>query len=468
MSRARASARQTRASSGVTLAVLILASAAYILLQSFVLPALPTMQRALHTSQSTIAWILTAYLLSASVATPVLGRLGDILGKKRILVAVLGLLGVGAVAAALTSSVSVMIAARVLQGAGGAVFPLAFSIIRDELPRERVPGAIGSISALIGVGAGVAIVLAGPIVDHLSFHWLFWIPAAMSAVAMVATILFVPESPVRSPGRVNVVAAAALSGWLVALLLGVTKSTTWGLAAPRTLALFVAAVVLFALWILIELRAADPLVDVRLMRTRAVWWTNATAGLLGFGMYAVMVAVPAFLQTPSSAGYGFSATIADAGFVLLPMSATMLVAGLATGRVTRLVGAKVPLVVGGCISAAGLLLLAVLHGAEWPFYLAMALNGCGIGLAFSALTNLIVAAVPAHQTGVATGMNANVRTIGGSVGTAVVSSVVTSSVAANGLPPEHAYVLAFLVLGLGFAAAAAIATLVPRPTRAIA
>ena len=165
----------------LTLGVLSLSALAYILLQSMVLPALPEIGHALHTSQSTVAWVLTAYLISASVATPVLGRLGDMFGKKRVLLIVLASLIVGSVLAALTSSVPVMLTARVIQGGGGAIFPLAFSIVRDEFPRERVAGAIGLLSALIGIGAGVAIVIAGPIVDNLSIHWLFWIPAVMTA-----------------------------------------------------------------------------------------------------------------------------------------------------------------------------------------------------------------------------------------------------------------------------------------------
>src|ERR1700709_2208896 len=202
----------TRQHPTLTLGVLALSAFAYILLQSMVLPALPEIGRALRTSQSTVAWVLTAYLASASVATPVLGRLGDMFGKKKVLVIVLVFLIIGSVLAALTSSVAVMLTARVVQGAGGAIFPLAFSIVRDEFPRERVAGAIGMLSALIGVGAGIAIVIAGPIVDNLSIHWLFWLPAALTAIALVATIFWVPESPITAPGRINPLAVTTLSG----------------------------------------------------------------------------------------------------------------------------------------------------------------------------------------------------------------------------------------------------------------
>jgi MFS family permease len=450
-----------RQSPNRTFAVLGTGAMAYVLLQSLVVPALPDLQAALHTSQSTVSWIFTAYLLSASVATPVLGRLGDMFGKERMLVVVLAALSAGSLVAALTSSIGVMIAARVLQGLGGAVFPLAFGIIRDEFPRERVPGAIGGISTLLGVGSGLGIVLAGPIVDHLSYHWLFWIPLVMTAIATVATFLFVPESPVKTPGTVNFLAAGLLSGWLIALLLGVSEGADWGWTSARVLGLFLAAAILFAAWVAVELRARVPLVDVRLMRTPVVWWTNISAFLFGFGMYSMMVVLPEFMEVPKAAGYGFAASVTGAGLALLPATAAMIVVGMSIGKITAAVGSKPPLIAGGLIGGGAFVFLAVAHDQEWQVYVAMALAGAGMGLAFSAMTNLIVDAVPSTHTGVATGMNANIRTVGGAIGSQVVTSVIVAGVAAGTLPHERGYVLSFLVLAGGMIAAAVAAMFVP-------
>jgi EmrB/QacA subfamily drug resistance transporter len=454
-----------RQSPGRTFAVLGTGAMAYVLLQSLVVPALPTLQTALHTSEGTVSWLLTAYLLSASVATPVLGRLGDMFGKERMLVIVLAALTAGSLIAALTSSVAVMIAARTLQGLGGAVFPLAFGIIRDEFPRERVAAAIGGISTLLGVGSGFGIVLAGPIVDNLSYHWLFWIPLVMTAGATVATFLFVPESPVKTPGTVNLGAAVLLSGWLVALLLGVSEGSTWGWASARIIGLFVLAAVLFAAWVAVELRARVPLVDVRLMRTPVVWWTNISALLFGFGMYSMMVVLPEFMEAPKGAGYGFGASVTGAGLAMLPATVAMMVIGLAIGRITAAVGSRVPLAVGGVVGGAAFVWLAAAHTAEWQVYVALGLAGLGMGLAFSAMTNLIVEAVPRTQTGVATGMNANIRTVGGAIGSQVVVSVITSGVAAGTLPHERGYVESFLVMAAGLIAAGVVALLVPTVRR---
>ena len=460
-----AHAEKPRQSANRTFAVLGVGAMAYVLLQSLVVPALPTLQAALHTSQSTVSWIFTAYLLSASVATPVLGRLGDMFGKERMLVIVLSALTAGSLIAALTSSVAVMIGARVLQGVGGAVFPLAFGIIRDEFPRERVAGAIGGISTLLGVGGGLGIVLAGPIVDHLSYHWLFWIPLVMTAFATVATFLFVPESPVKTPGTVNLGAAVLLSGGLVTLLLGVSEGASWGWSSPRILGLFAAAAILFAAWVAVELRSRVPLVDVRLMRTPIVWWTNVSAFLFGFGMYSMMVVLPEFMETPRQAGYGFAASVTGAGLAMLPATVAMILVGTVIGPITRAVGSKVPLVVGGLVGGSAFGFLALAHSAEWQVYVALALAGLGIGLAFSAMTNLIVEAVPATQTGVATGMNANIRTVGGAIGSQVVVTVITSGVIVGALPHERGYVLSFLVMGGGLVAAGLAALLVPSAAR---
>ena len=195
----------------VTFAALVIGAVAYALLQSMVLPVLPTIERNFHTSQHTVTWVLTAYLLSASVFTPILGRIGDMVGKERMLVATLVALSAGSLLAGLAHSIGVLIVARAIQGIGGGVLPLSFGIIRDEFPQERVAGTVGFIAAVIAVGGGLGIILAGPIVEHLGFHWLFWIPLAMSVVGIAMAQLFVPESPVRTEGGVSWFAGVLLS-----------------------------------------------------------------------------------------------------------------------------------------------------------------------------------------------------------------------------------------------------------------
>src|SRR3954452_14903979 len=227
-----------RADYRVTFVVLCLGVASFSLLQSMVNPVLPTIEGALHTDQATVTWVLTAYLLSASVCTPIIGRIGDKVGKERMLVVALGALAAGSLLAAVAPSIGVLIAARAIQGVGGGVLPLTFGIIRDEFPREKVAGAVGTSAALLAVGGGIGLVLAGPIVDALSYHWLFWLPMILTTLAAVAAHFFVPESPERTPGRINVSSALLMSTWLVTLLLAVSQGHSWGWGSPTTVGLF--------------------------------------------------------------------------------------------------------------------------------------------------------------------------------------------------------------------------------------
>jgi EmrB/QacA subfamily drug resistance transporter len=459
-------APQARTSYQLTFAVLATAVTAFALLQSLVIPVLATIQTHLHTSQNSVTWVLTAYLLSASIFTPIVGRLGDMFGKERVLVIALAVLAAGCVLAALTNSLTVMVVARVIQGVGGGVVPLSFGLIRDEFPGEKVAGAIGVIAALAAAGAGLGIVLAGPIVDALDYHWLFWIPTVVIVIAAVAAQLVIPESRIRTPGRINWGAAMLLSGWLVALLLAVSEAPEWGWGSLKVIGLIVLAVVIGVLWILVETRSANPLVDMRMMRIPTVWTTNLVALLLGFGMYAAFAFLPQYLETPASAGYGFGAGITHAGLILLPASVAMFVVGGFSGRLSAKYGARAVLGAGCVLAVVAFGVLTVARAHQWQIVLAMAIEGVAFGLAFAAMSSLVVQAVPIEQTGVASGMNANIRTIGGGIGSAVVSSIVTGTVAANGLPTDAGYSRGFLAMTIVTIAAAAAATLIPRPRRA--
>ncbi len=384
-------------------------------------------------------------------------------GKERTLIYSLGILGAGTLLAALASDINVLIVARVIQGGGGAIFPLSFGIIRDEFPRERVATGIALISAILGIGAGLGIVLAGPIVDALSYHWLFWFPFLLVVVATIATVFFVPESPIKAPGHVNWAGAALLSAWLVCLLVAISQGSAWGWGDTRVLGLFAAAAVLLVLWIRNEQRAAEPLVDMAMMRVRGVWTVNAAAFLVGAGMYSSFVLIPLFTETPRSAGYGFDASVTAAGLFLLPSTVAMLVVSPLAGRLANRVGSRVPLLLGSLSTCLAFVFLAVAHSRPWDFYVGTALLGIGIGLAFASLANLIVEAVPPEQTGVATGMNTVMRTVGGSVGSQIAASVIAATVVGHALPTEHGFTIAFVVAA-GACALAALASLaVPRP-----
>jgi EmrB/QacA subfamily drug resistance transporter len=450
-----------RAGYKVTFAVLVIGTLAFSLLQSMVVPVLTTIEKHFHTSQNTVTWVLTAYLLAASVFTPILGRIGDKLGKERVLVFTLLVLAIGSVLAGLANSITLLIVARVIQGVGGGVLPLSFGIIRDEFSHTRVPGAVGFIAAILAVGSGLGIVLAGPIVEHLGFDWLFWIPLIMCVFAAVAAHFFVPESPVRAEGAVSWIAALLLSGWLVALLLAVSEAPVWGWASRGVILLFALSAVLFVAWVVVELRTKAPLIDMNMMRAPAVLINNVVALLFGVGMYSFLTFVPEFLQTPTSSGYGFGASITQSGLYLLPLTAVMFVLGLYTGKIAAGIGSKAAVVMGSAAATASYFTMAFAHSEPWEIYVASALLGLGLGLAFSAMSSLIVQAVPASQTGVASGMNANIRTIGGAIGAAIMASIVTSHLQPSGIPFESGYTKGFAFLGATTVVATLVAVFLP-------
>jgi EmrB/QacA subfamily drug resistance transporter len=432
----------------------------YAMLSSAVIPALPSIQHSLHTTETGVTWLLTGYLLSASVATSILGRLGDMYGKERLLVITLVILALGTVVSALATSLMPMIVGRVIQGAGGGVFPLAFGIVRDEFPRERVAGSIGLLSSVLGVGGGIGVVLGGLIVEHLNYHWLFWIPLVVTLAAAVCTQLFVPESPVRMPGRVNWLAAALMTIGFCSVLIAISETITWGWGSARTLGLLAAGLVICAGWVLVEVRSEVPLIDMAMMRIRGVWTTNLVAFLLGAGMYASFLILPQFAQLPKSTGFGFGASVVTASLYLLPSALGMSVLGSLAGRVARRYGSKLAVIAGSGVTALSFALLAVAHGHPYDMLISAALMGVGIGLAFAALGNLIVQAVPPSQTGAATGMNTVMRTLGGALGGQVVATLIADNVA-RGLPTVTGFTESFTLQAAFLVIAMLAGTLVP-------
>jgi EmrB/QacA subfamily drug resistance transporter len=439
----------------LTLGVLVLSALAYALSQTMVAPALPEIQKELGTSTTTVTFVLTAYLLTASVATPIVGRLGDMFGKERMLLATLIFFAVGSLVCALSHSIGLLIAGRAIQGAAGAVFPLAFGIIRDEFPAERVATGIGLISATFGIGGGAGLVLSGLIVDHLAYEWIFWLALVFVVVAIVATHLFVPESPIKSPAKVDWTGAALLSVGLAALLIGVSEGTAWGWGDPRIIALFASAALVLAAWVAWERRAPQPLVDMRMMAERGVWTTNLAGLLVGFGMFGSFILIPRFVQViPAESGFGFGATVTEAGVFLLPSALVMLVAGPVSGWLGTNHGSRLPMLLGTAICTASFALIAVAHDERWEIYVATTLMGVGIGLAFAAMANLIVEAVDRTKTSVATAMNTIMRTIGGSLGGQITASVVAGHViAGTAAPAESGFTIAFVISAAGVAAA---------------
>lgn len=329
-----------------------------------------------------------------------------------------------------------------------------------SFPRHVAAG-IGLMSSMIGIGGGAGVVLSGVIVVHASYHWLFWFPLIVIVVAMAAAFVFVPESPVKVPGHVNWLAAILMSLGLTTVLIAVSETTTWGWISPKTDGLIVIGILLLCSWVAVEMRAREPLVDMRMMRLRGVWTTNLVAFLVGVGMYSSFILIPQLVQAPRDTGYGFAASALAAGVFLAPLTVAMLIVGQFTGTLDRVLGSKATLIGGCAFSAVSFALLTTTPSQGWLIYLASAILGVGIGLSFAALANLIVQNVQPDQTGVATGMNTVMRTLGGALGGQVAATLLAGNLGLGGLPSDRGYALAFAMCTGAVILGAAASLLIP-------
>jgi MFS family permease len=418
-------------------------------------PLLPSISDDLGVSLSAAQWSLTATLLVGVVSSPVMGRLGDGPRRREALLAGLVVVTAGCVVAALAPSLAVLVGGRALQGIGLGLVPLGMATARDELPAERVPATIGllSVAGAAGVGAGYPIsgLLAG-----IDLSAAFWFGAVVAAIAFVLSWVFVTPTTGRPPAKLDLAGAATLTIGLAALLIAIAEGSGWGWGTGRTLGLFAVAIAFLAIWGALQLRVAEPLVDLRLARHPAVLSADVCAAVIGIAMYMYLSGVSEFVQAPSSLGYGFGASVVVAGLCLVPFS----VVGMAGARMlpftTRLVGERNLLPVGCLVVAAGGLVFVLFDRHVWGAFAMMAVLGLGYGLTFAAIPGIIVRAVPESETGSATGFYQVVRYIGFSVGSALAASVLASQTPAGSQLPRLAGYTAVIWIGIGIGVLAAI------------
>ena len=462
----------TRPGARPALVVAVLASCglAVSLMQTLVVPLLPAYPRLLGTSPSTAAWLVTATLVAGAVCAPVLGRLGDMYGKRRMLLVALGLVAAGSALGAVAPNVEVLLVARALQGASLGVVPLGLSIMRDVLPPGRVGTGIALMSSSLGIGGALGLPLTGAVAQRQSWRWLFAGAAVLATAQLLLVRRVVDESTLRSGGRFDLPGALGLSAALVCVLLVISKGTAWGWDSARVLGLLGAAVVLFALWGRHELRTATPLVDLRVSARPAVLWTNVASILVGFSMFAAFMTSTQVLQAPVATGYGFGMSLVTAGLALLPIGGAMTVFSPVSAQVSRRWGPKTTLVLGAAVLAVGNAAMATLPGDLTQVMLTTTVIAIGTALAYSALPLLVMAAVPPTETAAANSLNTLMRMLGTSSCSAVVAAVTSwliAPVAGALLPTGTAYVVVFAAAAAAAVVAGAIAAATPRPAAAV-
>lgn len=418
--------------------VLALCGTAVSLMQTLVVPLLPDFPRLLDTTSDNAAWLVTVTLLTSAVSTPLLSRLADMHGKRRMIVASLVGLLVGSLLGAIGDSLEVLIVARMLQGLAPALIPIGISMMRDELPPERIGGAVALMSATLAIGGSVGLPLSGVIYEAFGWQAVFWGSVAMSLVMLVLVLALVPESGVRTPGRFDWVGAALLSVALTALLLGISKGGVWGWTSQWTLLSFLVAVLVFGLWAPWELRTGDPVVDLRTSTRRPVLLTNVASLLAGFAMFTYLLVAIQQLQIPIHTGVGFGLGVTEAGLAMLPGGILTVLMAPVSASITRRFGPRTTLVAGLSVTGLGYVLRVLFDASLIQLVLGVSVISVGIALSFAAMPVLIMQSVPISETAAANGLNTVVRSIGTSTCSATVAAVLTAGIAVGGAYPSEA------------------------------
>jgi MFS family permease len=446
-------------------AVLAFCGVVVAVMQTLVLPLLPHVPALTGASPTAAGWLVTITLLTGAICTPVLGRVGDMYGKRRVLLAALGALVAGSVLCAVSSRIDVLITGRAFQGAALAVIPLGISIMRDELRSERLLPSVALMSSTLGIGGATGLPIAALVVMHYDWHTMFWVTAGIGLLDIVLVLLCVPESPLRTRGRFDALGALGLSAVLVCLLLAVTQGADWGWTSARTLGLLALAVVIALGWGRYELRVTSPMVDLRVSARPAVLLTNIAALLIGFAFNANSLSTAQMVQEPKSTGYGLGASIVVSGLCLLPAGLTMVALSPVSARLSAAYGPKTSLAVACTLLAVGYVVRIFTSHNLWMIILGATVVAAGTAIAYSALPALVMRAVPVGETGAANGLNTLMRSVGQAFCSAVVAAIladVTFEVAGRTAPTLHAYLLIFVVAGVVALLALVVTLCLPR------
>ncbi|MFI8992886.1 MFS transporter [Streptomyces sp. NPDC053542] len=453
-----------RRTGGIVL-VLAFAGITVAVMQTLLVPVIKDLPTLLNTAPTNATWVMTATLLAGAVATPIMGRLGDLYGKRRMLVTSLAVMVAGSLICGFTSELLVMIVGRALQGFAMGAIPLGIGLMRDELPREKLGSALALMSSSIGVGGGLALPLAALVAQHADWHALFFGAAGLGVLAILLTLAVVPESGVRAEGRFDLAGALGLSLGLVLFLLPITKGSDWGWSSGTTLGLFAAALVVLVLWGLMELRAKAPLVDLRTTARREVLLTNLASITVGVAFYAISLVLPQLLQLPTATGYGLGQSMVVAGLCVAPLGLTMMFTAPVYARLSARYGPKLTLMLGMLIIAVGYGAGLGLMSAAWQTIVISVVVGAGIGLAYSSLPALINGAVDPSETGAANGLNTLMRSIGTSVSSAVIGMVLANTahhVGPAAVPTMQGFRISFLIATAAVALGLLFAVFLPR------
>ena len=457
-------ATRRRSPTWAVVGVLALCGTAVSLQQTLVVPLLHEFSSIFGVSSDTAAWLVTATLLTSAVATPIVSRLADMFGKRRMMLVSMTAMTLGSLVAAFGGTFFTALVGRSLQGFAASLIPIGISIMRDELPKDRVSSAVALMSATLGIGGALGLPLSGVIYTHLGWHAIFWISGIAAALLIVAVIMLVPESTVLTPGRFDYLGAILLSIALTSLLLAISKGAAWGWLSKPVVGLFLLCAAALAAWFPYELRVGQPLVDLRTSGRRPVLLTNISSLLAGFAMFANLLLTTQQLQLPEATGYGFGLAVTLAGLASIPSGLAMVLMAPVSGRLINRYGGRITLIAGGLIMAVAYVGRVFFSGSVVEIMIGSTVIGVGTAIAFASMPTLIMSSVPITETASANGLNSLVRAIGTSLSSAAVAAVlasVTIQIGGATLPSFTAFQDVYWLAGFAALASAAVAFYIP-------
>ena len=448
----------------LTVLVLCFGGMTVSLTQTLVVPIQGQLPTLLSTTPSNAGWVVTITLLAGAVSMVMSGRLGDLVGKQRVLVATASLLVIGSLISAMSDTLVPMLAGRALQGMALGFIPVGIALMREVTPPEMANTAIAAMSATLGVGGAIGLPLSAFVAQTFDWHAIFWMGAAFSSLMVLGVVALVPHRNDHAGGSLDLVGAVGLTIGLVATLIGVSKGNAWGWSSGRTLGSLVGGVVVLLVWGAYELRRREPLVNLRVSSSRPVLLTNLAAIAVGFGMMAQSIVVPQLLQLPSATGFGLDQSLLAAGLWMAPGGLVMMAFAPISGRLMTAIGPKQTLMIGATVLGLGYLISFFMMDAPWQLLIATSVAAAGVGIGYAAMPTLIMGNVAPREAGAAVGINALMRSIGTTTAAAVMVTVLTSSTTDfNGMsiPTEGAYQLCFLIGAIAAFIGVALTAMVP-------
>jgi MFS family permease len=418
-------------------------------LQAVVEPSLPLLQHDLGIGPAEGSLIFITLLITGAVVAPIAGKLGDRYGGKRVLIALMTAVSAGGLLSGLAPNLPVLLLGQVLQGAMVGALPLSFILVRKHLPPGRTQVAVGVVSGLFTGGGLVGMLVAGPIAEGLSRHWMFAIPTiAIIAATLVVARAMPDDPPAETDAAIDWPGAVLLSATLIALMLGVSAVAGGGLHPLAIAAVTAGVAALAAGWVAVERRAPAPMVDLRMLTAPAIWSASVVTLLMSLGFGMAVYLVPQFLSV-SADGYGLGADPTEIGLFLVPATVAGVVAGTIAGIAARRFGPRTVITAGTVVAAAALIALASLHDAAWQLVAARALIGFAVSVSLVALLAATATSVSTKDTGIATSLLVVTRVVGVALGAQIGGAILDAGTdPVSGLPTEPAFTTGFVIAGV--------------------